>query len=139
MLHEHAARIDAAIDGLVAVEPHALTRFQSACREYDVSRCSTTVLPSSPAGNDVGATRAYVWSAASTAIAAGTYCVSIWNALLASEGRESSSMPANSGWTSTERDQKYGVKNATGPFEGAAVDEQRPTLVAGVGLGFGER
>ena len=100
---------------------HAFTPSHSAALVYEVRRCSTTVLPSAPTGNEVGATRAKVSPLALVASAAGTCCVSIWNALFGSDGRESRSSPACFASTTAACDQKYGVKKHTGPLKLAVL------------------
>src|SRR3954452_23204117 len=77
--------------------------------------------PLASRGNVTGATRAYVSPLASAACAAGTYCVSICTVRAGSLGRLSSSRPASSGFTTDPWDQKYGVKNATGPLKLAVL------------------
>src|SRR5689334_6706830 len=80
-------------------------------------RCTSTASPSGLPGNNVGATRAYVSPFASLDRYAGMYWVSICNARFGPDGRVSRNSPARLGFSTEARDQKYGVKKATGPLK----------------------
>src|SRR4051794_1891685 len=95
---------------------HSRTPAQSADLLYAVMRWTSGASPPGLPGNSVGATRAYVSPFASLDRYAGTFWVSICNALFGSDGWASRNRPLSVGFSRVGRDQKYGVKNATGPL-----------------------